>query len=102
PHGSVLAAYTELLRSASADIAAEVVKSLADKDDELSAELLYDTYLARNDFRVKGAVVLALDRRPFGSVKQFVMAHPLTDADEFLRAMTVTAISKKGDPDVIP
>jgi HEAT repeat protein len=101
PHGSVLQAFTELLRGASADLAAEVVKALADKDDELSAELLFDTYLARNDFRVKGAVVLALDRRPFGSVKQFMMSHPLTDIDEFLRAMTVTAISKKGDPAVI-
>ena len=102
PHGSVLALYTDLLRSASPDLAAAVVKALADKDDELSAELLFDTYLARNDFRVKGAVVLALDRRPFGTVKQFMMSHPMTDADEFLRAMTVTALSKKADPDVIP
>lgn len=102
PHGSVLQLYTDLLRSASSDLTAAVVKALADKDDELSAELLFDTYLARNDFRIKGAVVLALDRRPFGSVKQFMMAHPLTDSDEFLRAMTVTAISKKSDPDAIP
>lgn len=102
PHGTVLQLFTDLLRSASSDLTAAVVKALADKDDELSAELLFDTYLARNDFRIKGAVVLALDRRPFGSVKQFMMSHPLTDADEFLRAMTVTAISKKSDPDVIP
>lgn len=102
PHGSVLQLYTDLLRSASSDVATAIVKALADKDDELSAELLFETYLARNDFRIKGAVVLALDRRPFGTVKQFMMAHPLTDIDEFLRAMTVTAIAKKSDPDVIP
>lgn len=102
PHGTVLQLYTDLLRSASSDLTAAVVKALADKDDVLSAELLFDTYLARNDFRIKGAVVLALDRRPFGGVKPFMMSHPLTDSDEFLRAMTVTAISKKSDPDVIP
>jgi HEAT repeat protein len=102
PHGSVLALFDDILRSGDATMAAAVVRTMTDMEDELSAELLFSTYLGRHDFQIKGAVVLALDRRPFGSVKAFLMRHPLNDPDEFLRAMTVTAISKKGDPDVVP
>jgi len=102
PEPSVVETFTYVLLSADPDEASAAVKAMIDLEDDRAIKLLCDTYRARNDFRTKGAVLQVLDRRPFASVREFMLTVPVRDYDEFLRAMAVTAISKKNDPSVVP
>jgi hypothetical protein len=102
PDVSVVALFRDLLATAAPETAAVAVKAMSELSDASAIQLLYDAFRTRTDFRIRGAVVLALDRRPFALVRRFLLEQALVDPDEFLRAMAATAVSKKGDPSVVP
>lgn len=102
PKEVVVNLYSELLRSENVDTITAVIKAMQDLSDTKSLELLFDLYRQRGDFQVRAAVLVALSRRPFARVKEFLVANPLVDRDEFIRAMTVTVIGRRGGKDVLP
>lgn len=102
PDPRVVALYAALFKDSSIETIVNIVKALGELEDDLSRETLEGLYKEDLDYQLRVSIVVALGRRPFGQVRSFFIRRALNDRDEFIRAMTVTILGRKGDSTMAP